>query len=223
MDIYIDESGSITEFFKRDPYFIIAFFIPDDKDNMKKIFRRYISKNINKFKKDTRYRIMFHESGKFKELKGSCMTFGDKKDFLDYFCQRENWKVFYARLNNSRANSDALNNTARSFNYLIKSALEKEIMKNFIDEENFNLQIDNRNVKLREQFFLEEYLNTEIGMETGKKFNIIYFESEDNTLIQVADVLANILFSSHFKKEYAELIKKMKDEKFLVKIMEFPI
>lgn len=59
------------------------------------------------------------------------------------------------------------------------------------------------------------------GTASGK-FQVSYFDSANNNLIQIADVFAN-LFYSHVKTDaYTEELQKLKDSGILRFIFEFP-
>ena len=64
-------------------------------------------------------------------------------------------------------------------------------------------------------------LNPKDGTASGK-FQVSYFDSANNNLIQIADVFAN-LFYSHVKTDaYTEELQKLKDSGILRFIFEFP-
>ena len=103
-------------------------------------------------------------------------------------------------------------------------ALEYFIGKNHLPNENCSLQLDERNEKTETKYFLENYLNTELSMNgtsTGK-FKVEYFDSANNSLIQIADVFANIYYSHLQTGAYNEEIKNLIDKGILKFTFIFP-
>lgn len=78
--------------------------------------------------------------------------------------------------------------------------------------------------KQKQNIFLENYLNTELSMNgtTTGKFDVSYFDSSNNSLIQIADVFANLYFSHLQTGAYEDEIQKLKDSGILKFIFEFP-
>ncbi|MCR5307677.1 MAG: hypothetical protein K6E24_01600, partial [bacterium] len=74
------------------------------------------------------------------------------------------------------------------------------------------------------KYFLENYLNTELAMNntTTGKFQVEYFDSSNNTLIQVADVFANLYYSHLQTNGYEEELKELEEQNILKMIFEFP-
>lgn len=86
------------------------------------------------------------------------------------------------------------------------------------------MQLDERNEKTETKYFLENYLNTELvmgGITTGK-FDVKYFGSSDNILIQLADVFSNLYYSQLQTGAYEEEFRKLEEAKILKSIFEFP-
>ena len=86
------------------------------------------------------------------------------------------------------------------------------------------IQIDERNQKTRAKYVLEEYLNTELCLSGiySKKLGVKYFDSCNNRLIQLADVMANILYSNLRTQNYDKEINAMKKKGYIKKIFDFP-
>lgn len=162
--------------------------------------------------------------GVFKELKGSQFDRDMKIVFADFFSRKQTFEIFFIKIENSKLTDAFCQNTARVFNYTMKLALEYFILKGFLPNEDCTLQLDERNEKTETKFFLENYLNTELSMNgTAKgKFDVTYFDSADNSLIQIADVFANLYYSHMQTGAYEEEIKKLKDAGILKFIFEFP-
>lgn len=115
-------------------------------------------------------------------------------------------------------------NTARVFNYTVRLALGYFIQKGFLPDENCSLQLDERNEKTETRYFLENYLNTELSMSgaASGKFDVSYFDSANNSIIQIADVFANLYYSHLQTEAYEEEFQKLKESGILKFIFEFP-
>ena len=137
-----------------------------------------------------------------------------KLRFINFFSRKQSFELYYIKISNKKLTDQFCENTARVFNYTFKLALEFFISKNYLPNENCSLQLDERNEKTETKYFLENYLNTELSMNgtvTGK-FKVEYFDSANNSLIQIADVFANIYYSHLQTGAYNEEIKNLKDK-----------
>ena len=112
-------------------------------------------------------------------------------------------------------------NTARAFNFILKLVLIKVSSK--YSKEIF-LHLDNRNVKTNTIKVLKEYINTELCMAYEKYINIEveYFQSENCHFVQIADIFANVHYSSQFNFEYKEILSKLSYEGYIIENFTFP-
>lgn len=204
--IFIDESGSMTtKYCKHYPCFVVTLVVPHDRGKVKRVFKRFISKNMERLKKLDVDNKMF-KNGTFCELKGSCLDAHMKNDFLDYFYKSNIFEVYYIVIKNSKIKYGLYDNTARAFNYVLKLGLVNFIKKYQWEKDRYMLHIDERNEKTNSTHFLEEYLNTEICLHENlvNNFNVQYYDSSCNNLIQMADVFSNIYYSNSFNSLYKE-------------------
>lgn len=223
--LYIDESGSMTtNYAEHNPYFVIAMVKTDDPKRMRKVFKRYVSGHEKELRAiDLEHKLFLNE--KFRELKGNQFTPDMKKEFVRYFCRNQLFELYYVVVKNKSLSSTTLyNNTARAFNYLIRISLATFIKSGLMDASGFDLQLDERNERTDTKRFLQDYLNTELLLNgvTSAESRVTYYDSEDNALIQVADVFANIMFSNLMTGNYADEIKMMNEEGYLRKTFVFP-
>ena len=236
MIIYIDESGSINNHMSGNDYFIIALVRVLNKDRLKKSYKRFVASNYNRLLSLDEDKIhpktgnviktggkMF-KNGKFQELKGSQFDKDMKQKFVHFFSQKQSFEIYYIKISNKKLTDKFCENTARVFNYTLKLALEYFICKNYLPNEDCSLQLDERNEKTETKDFLENYLNTELSMNGTAvgKFKVDYFDSANNSLIQVADVFANIYYSHLQTGGYDEEIKNLKDKGILRFTFVFP-
>lgn len=226
MNLYIDESGSMTcdVSTHKNKFFIIAVLLVDDSVKLKKIYSRFISKHLNELKQIDVDKKMF-KNNKFIELKGSCLTPKLKKEFVDYFCKNNYFQILYIKIDNSKATTKLYSNKARAFNYVLKLALEYLHNKNILLDREWNLSIDERNVKTGTKYLLKEFLLTElsVGKNIVDNITVEYFDSSNNKLIQLADVFANLMYSNIVTNStYDNEIKFMSNNNYLLNTFVFP-
>lgn len=223
MNIYIDESGSINNTFTENRDFIITLVVPTDKKQLERTYKRFVSNNHDNLKKLDKNNKMFFND-KFNELKGSQFDKPMKQKFVQFFAKKKHFEIYYIRIINCKLSDDFCKNTARVFNYVIRLALQYFIKNDFLKQDDFCLQLDERNEKTETKYFLENYLNTELslGGTTKGKFTVNYFDSSNNKFIQVADVFSNLLYSQLLTGAYDDEIKLLKDKDILKFIFIFP-
>lgn len=223
---YIDESGSMTvTYCERWPYFIITLIKVKDNRKAKTIFKRFVSKNMAALKAADDDNVMF-KGEKFKELKGSAFTPKLKRAFADFFFRDDTFEVFYIIVNNDNIskneNGRLYTNTSRAFNYLIKLAITHYRTHGLINGEKLLLQLDERNEKPESKNFLQDYLNTELYMLFDEECEVKYYDSQNNHLIQVADVMSNLMFSNKLTHAYDDLFRKLRKDGIVKDVFTFP-
>jgi hypothetical protein len=236
MKIYIDESGSINNSLPQNKNFVIALVNVTSKTGIDRAYKRFISSNhdrlleLDRAKTNssggiTREGDKMFKDGVFQELKGSSFDKPMKKKFIEFFARKQSFELFYIKLNNCKLQDRYCENTARSFNYAIKLALEYFLKNGYLPKEDCFLQLDERNEKTETKFFLENYLNTEIMLPgSAGNFKVEYFDSCNNKAIQIADVFANIFYSNMVTKGvYDDDIELLKKNNILKYIFEFPL
>ncbi len=226
---YIDESGSMTKKnlnYYKNKYFVICIIMPRNKDKLKRAFKRFISSNFNELKKMDKDKKMFYDNGKFKELKGSCLTSEMKRKFINFFCQNNLFEIYYIICDNNKVKDHFYNNTARAFNYLLKLCFEHFTNYKYIYATENYLFIDERNVRTGTRSTLEEYLNTELvtGSHIQENFYVKYCQSEARELIQIADVFANICYTNLITENcFSNEFNKIRTEKYISGEFFFPL
>lgn len=226
---YIDESGSMTKNhlnYYKNQYFIICIIMPKNKDRLKRVYKRFVSGNMDKLREMDKEQKMFYKNGKFKELKGSCFTAKMKRKFINFFCQNNLFEIYYIICDNKTVKDYFYKNTSRAFNYLLKLSFEHFTKFKYICAKENYLFIDERNVRTDTKSTLEEYLNTELvtGSHIQDGFCVEYCQSETRELIQIADVFANICYTNLISNNcFSDEINKMKDEKYILNEFFFPL
>lgn len=237
MKIYIDESGSINNHMPNNKYFVIALIKVNNKDSLKRAYKRFVSSNFEELQELDKGKVhpetgevikeggrMFH-NGKFMELKGTQFDKTMKQKFVDFFSRKQTFEVFYIKIANEKLTDQFCQNKARVFNYTLRIAIEFFIHKGYWSDAVYSLQLDERNEKTEAKYFLENYLNTELSMNrtTEGRFEVSYFDSSDNKLIQIADVFANLFYSQLQTGSYDDEFKKLKEAGIIKYIFDFPI
>lgn len=223
--LYVDESGTMTVSHREThPYFIISIVRAKDIKKLKKVYKRFVSSHKEELKRADKRNLMFNGSD-FVELKGSCFTPELKKKFVNFFCDNEYFELFYIVAENSKIQPKFYENTARAFNYLMRLGLEYYIQNKYIANGSILIQLDERNEKTETKNFLENYLQTELGMRnliTGD-CSVSYFDSANNCIIQIADVFSNLYFSELKTKAYTKEMEYMRKKGYLKHIFGFPL
>lgn len=82
------------------------------------------------------------------------------------------------------------------YNYFIQILLSYLLhnFSGFMNGEEFQLILDNRNVSVGSLNSLQDYLNSALGLIYDKKFNVIYKNSGEHREVQMADLVSNVMF-----------------------------
>lgn len=223
--LYVDESGSMTaRYNKNNPYFVITLIRVSQPQKIRTLHKRFVSKyKKDLIKADTAER-MFSDNC-FKELKGSMFTPSLKREFVSYFCRPDTFEAYYIVIDNSKISEGLYKNTARAFNYVLKLAISYFIKRGFLPDDQYVIQLDERNEKTQSKYFLENYLNTELRMSgiISSDIEVKYFDSSKNKIIQIADVMANLYYSQLITNAYDKEMQVMKDSGCLKFIFQFPL
>ena len=223
--LYIDESGTMTtgEHVESFPYFVICILKVTNRDKLKKVIKRFISSHMTELKALNDGKMFIDD--KFIELKGASLTRDLKMEFANYLCKSDLFEIYYIVVDNKRINPKTYNNKARAFNFLIDRCLTFLLNHHDLPYDDYNIQIDERNVKTNAQKTLEDYLATELGLhhELINDVKVSYCDSCNNSFIQLSDFFANLYYSYlRRKKQYKELIEDMISKGIIKNIFVFP-
>lgn len=236
MNIYIDESGSIDKHVSNNPYFLIAMIHVHDVDKLSKAFKRFVSANHSRLLELDQDKADPHtgkilktggkmfRNGKFRELKGVQFDREMKQRFVDFFSRKHYFDIYYIRISNARLRQRHLENCSRIFNYAVRLALDYFFTHGLLPHEDCHLQLDERNEKKEARHFLENYLNTELGIGGVNEgvFTVSYFDSADNRFVQIADIFANLLYSQEQTDHYRKELNLLEEKGILKCIFNFP-
>ena len=226
INLYIDESGSLTnncEEYKQ-PFFITSIIKVNDDKVLQRNKKRFVSRNLKILRKLDKSNKMFI-NGNFTELKGSALNGALKRTFVEEIIKGKSFELFYIKVYNNHISNAFIQNKARAFNFLLKIFFEHQLRcGNLLDDEYF-LQIDERNIKTQSKNTLEDYLNTELILNyslLSKPLQVKYFDSAHNKFIQVADVFSNLYYSHCLTNKYGEIFDNLRQEGILKEIFIFP-
>ncbi len=216
INLYIDESGNLGSGMGR--YFLICA-LEVDSDTRNAISKR-AGRVICRYKEK-------NNISKATELKGSLLSNDGRNELLDKILYK-GIKVRYIVLDIKQTTmllkkSDDKN---ACFNYLIQ-LIVKDIVSQNKEIEKINLYLDNRSVKIGNRLSLKPYLYNKLVLEQLEskpdvkriEFNINYFESESNFLIQWADIVSNSLYKK-YNSNNEEFYNKIKP--YIVFESKFP-
>ena len=212
--IYLDESGHIHKN-AHTQYFAIGGYVVCEKDDAK-IKRKYRKVNL-RIKKEQNLPLDY-------ELKGNNMKNDDKIKFfnavqdIDTFCGIgivfDKYQMF----------KDIFDENV-FFNYGVKILFDDIIFPLFdmasMDEPiNFIINIDNRNIKVKNLEDLEKYLNTHFILENCK-FSVTYNDSKSSYGIQLADLVVNTVYMRKKDRNFVlDVLKTWKVDNF--SLTQFP-
>lgn len=222
--LYIDESGSITnQDTEQFSYFVICIIRAFDRDKIKKVFKRFISKYHNDLKKIDNGKMF--KNNKFSELKGSALTVDIKYKLAEYFAQSNLFEVYYIVVDNKKIKNKFFLNKSRTFDFLLDVFLYDNLHKNNLPYSHYNIQIDERNLKLEATKVLQEYLAVQLSLKNELVEDIIvdYFDSASNSFIQISDFFSNLYYSYLMRPDnYIDIIEKLKKKNIIKDIFVFP-
>lgn len=223
-NIYIDESGSINNKCSTQKHFIITLIVPTNKEKLDRVYTRFVKKYMEELRQAKPKNKMFNND-KFVELKGNQFDRKLKKVFVEYFAKKKHFEIYYIIIDNNLLEDKFCKNTSRAFNYVIRLALQYLIKNKYLNDDDYFLQLDERNEKTESKHFLQNYLNTELSLSgtTDSKFTVSYFDSSNNKFIQIADVFSNILYSHLHTSAFKEEIKLLKSMDILKYEFKFPL
>lgn len=223
--LYIDESGSMNNITDKDKnYFVITVLHVKNKNSLKNSFNRFIRKNKEKLKSLPNGNKMF-DGDKFKEIKGSALTPDIKKEFLNYICINNSFKVFYVIIHNNFLKESLLKNKEVGFNFILEKLLTYKIKNNFLPRDtNYHIHLDNRNLRTGMRDTLRSSLIRTLIIEDEliEELELTYHDSEKVKFIQVADFFANLLYSNLMTNNYNEVLNQKVREGYISHEYNFP-
>ena len=234
----IDESGSINNsLYNPRSCFVIALVREKNKKCLQRRYRNFVKNNMSRLReldlpllKDGK---VVKEGGKmfldgnFHELKGSQFDANMKRLFADTMAKDAPLELFYICLKNPYLTDAFCQNTARAFNYAIKLNFEYLFNSGLLPkDEDYVINIDERNERTGARNMLEEYLNTEFstGGVCSGSFKVQYYDSANNKAVQIADVFSNLYYSNVITGgAYETVIESLRERGIIKNEFIFPI
>ena len=188
---FIDESGSITRstYYKK-RYFIISLIETNNYFHVKRTFRQLKTKLPQVFGRYTEEDIK-------KEIKGSEMKVDVKRYFFDELKSKTDINFHYIIIDNQHINDNFHSNVELCFNFVLATYLKHLCNKRRMKD--IKLYLDERNCSVQSLNSLQDYLKIELTMENNYVDTVsdcIYCNSENEEIIQIADMLANLVYRS---------------------------
>lgn len=182
--IVIDESGATHQ--KENDFFVIAGYIT------KQI---YTVKSVHK-KVEKRLKQEFPYLVKYKELKGCYLIAYQKSIFLNELFMVPTTIPISIIIDKKHLFKREQHDENIKYNYFIQILLSYLLhnYSGFMNADEIQLILDNRNVSVGSLNSLQDYLNSALGLIYDKKFNVVYRNSNEHREVQMADLVANVMF-----------------------------
>lgn len=210
MNLYIDESGSITSdknFVNR--YFVIGVVETNDPYNVIRQFRE-AKKNYIKLYPNCGFDLK-------NEIKGSQMPYGMKKMVFERIVSKSDAVFHHYVVDNHHLYNNLIQQPSLSFNFFIGKIVEKIRVKNNAPRcEPLFMLIDQRNQSVGSLNSLNEYLKIQFTIEESKfsEVETKYKDSKTKDLIQLVDVYVNTVYricKCHAVGDYDKKNRKLID------------
>ncbi|PTJ23289.1 DUF3800 domain-containing protein [Staphylococcus simulans] len=199
---YGDESGSISQSNHFEcKYFIIGMISTSEKKKVKRVFRK------------SKIDYLKHHNLKLdvkSEIKGSEMPIEMKTHIFEQLIKKTDIEFYYTIVDNHYLDDRLRSNPHVTYNYLVGIFFKDNFKRNL---NSICLMLDERNKSVKKLKDLQNYLETELYAETCiDNIEVQYVNSENNDLVQVADVFNNLIYSyatryMNAKKPYPLTIK----------------
>ena len=192
--IVIDESGATHQ--ERNDYFVIAGYITKQIYSVKSTHKK-IEKELKE-----KYSYL----NKYVELKGCYLNASQKAEFLNGLFQIPTTIPIAIIIDKKHLFKRQQHDENIKYNYFIQILLSY-LLHNFpklMNEDEFQLILDNRNVSVGSLNSLQDYLNSALGLIYDKKFNVKYRNSNEHREVQMADLISNVMFGYYnFRSKYS--------------------
>ena len=192
--IVIDESGAVHQ--KENDYFVIGGYITQQIYSVKSIHKK-----VEKVIKE-KYSYL----SKHKELKGCYLKSYQKAEFLNNLFSIPTTIPISIVIDKRHLFKRNQHDENIKYNYFLQLLLSY-ILHNYpklLDNDEIQLILDNRNVKVGSLHSLEDYLNSALGLIFNKKFKVVYKNSNEHREVQMADLISNVIYGYYnFRSEHS--------------------
>lgn len=182
--IVIDESGATHQ--KENDYFVIGGYITQQIYSVKSTHKK-VEKELKE-----KYKYL----NKYGELKGCYLKSYQKAKFLNSLLSIPTTVPISIVIDKRQLIKRSQHDENIKYNYFLQLLLSY-ILHNYpklLDNDEIQLILDNRNVKIGSLNSLQDYLNSALGLIFDKKFKVIYRNSSEHREVQMADLISNVIY-----------------------------
>lgn len=194
--IYVDESGTIPKPgtpVNNTDCFVLALVITSKPSKISRKFRKGIVEICNRFSK---YETELKNNN---EIKGSHLLEREKAIIFEHFYDKcfETSEIGIVQLHNAKAEDKFRRQPALSFNFLVWKFINYYFARQKIcyeDVDTVHLVIDERNIASEARHDLQGYIemeNFKKDIPLFKGVTVNYVDSTNESLVQLADMIAN--------------------------------
>lgn len=189
--IYVDESGDLGQ--KGSRYFVIAAISPSNKKRLDNIVKRHCAANG------------------IVEIKAYNLTFPTKEALLKKISSVHDYSVSYVVADKNHIDPLLFSDKNVLYNYIYQWVVEP-IAK--ASTESINIITDNHSTRVGSRNSLGDYVKAKayFDWKVSNPISLQYLDSKSCRAIQVADLIANTVFSKYMQnKNHLYSILKIKD------------
>ncbi len=189
--IFIDESGDLGQ--KGSRYFVIAAISPDNKKRLDNIVKHHCADNGTV------------------EIKAYNLTFPAKETLLRKIGSVQDYSISYVVADKNHIDPILFNDKNLLYNYIYQWVIEP-IAKS--STESLNIITDNHSTRVGSRNSLGDYIKAKAYFDWGVRnpISLQYLDSKACRAIQVADLIANTIFSKYMQdKDHLYNLLKVKD------------
>ncbi|UTH00536.1 DUF3800 domain-containing protein [Macrococcoides canis] len=201
LTLYGDESGTIT--LCNDPkfkFFYIGMISTEEQKKVKRVFRNAKKAYCKQYRPNRNLT---------KEFKGSEMSAHMKRFIFEQLINKTDIKFHFIVSDNHHLRKVLREKPHITFNFLIGRFLKRNCCEEYT---HITLVLDNRNKSVDNLKDLDHYLSTELIATTNiRSVNVLYVDSMQSDLVQIADVFNNLLYRYGNGKRIGESNKCTKE------------
>ncbi len=188
LTIFVDESGNLGTDGR---YFVIALIVPQRKKRIVNFMKRFCAEN------------------KLQEVKGTLLSTPQKQKLLNHLNTFDDHNISYVVVDKSNVDNKKLFEDKNllynyAFQWLIKPVLRGT-------NEDVEILLDNHTTKVKSINTLCDYIRLKAYTEWGitSTINIRYCDSKASKIVQMADVIANVIYG-HYTYDVTHLYSLLK-------------
>lgn len=179
LQLFIDESGDLG---KKGRFFVIAALIPNNTKRIKNLIKHCC--------------VSFGDKKPLSEIKGTHLTFPQRQQLINSMLSKDDFRIVYITADKKYLTPELFQRKSICFNYLTQHMLRPIIKET---NEDIELILDNRNIKVASGNTLRDYLEIEAitKWDYKHKIHLKYLDSKNSKNLQAVDVIANTIFQKY--------------------------